>query len=256
MPSDEQKKGPPAQSTGHKMAGDELDEIKQLELAADMSPGEGAAVVREVNRLQLENRDLKKRNLKAWGSVFALTGVLGITIVAAVYIFPKYRWIPTTNNQAICEVGTESGPRVTAATVVEYAKDAIINSYSYDYVNYRASLNAAGNKWYTDNGRKAFLGTLDESGNLERVIKGRMILRSQSTQTGQLEESGTYAGGQRWWLIQVPVAIEFFVGGDLQPKSRQDFLAAVTIVEIPASATNIKGIAVDGVQLAPYTARK
>lgn len=256
MSSKETQGGEPAGPIGKPMSADEIEVQKLLELAHDTSPGESAAVLREVSRLQLENRDLKKRNLRAWGSVLGLSGVLGFTIVACVYWFPKYRYIPTTNNQAICEVSTEDSPRVSAATVAEYAKEAVINSYSYDYVNYRTNLNAAGSKWYTDDGRKAFLKTLDESGNLERVIMGRMILRSVSTQSAQLEESGIYPGGQRYWLVQVPIAIEFYVGGDLQPKSRQEFLAAVTVVEVPASATNTKGIALDSVQLAPFTARK
>ncbi|MEX5623861.1 DotI/IcmL family type IV secretion protein, partial [Pseudomonas syringae] len=104
--------------------------------------------------------------------------------------------IPTTDNHAICEVSTENNPRVTPATLAEYAKDAVVNSYSYDYVNYRSNLNAAGARWYTDEGRKAFLKTLDDSGNLERGLKGRMILRAMATQVAQVEESGVLASGQ------------------------------------------------------------
>lgn len=253
------KETPDGRSTGTQgkpLSEDQIAVQKLLDLTADASPGESAAVLREVIRLELDNRDLKKRMFRAWGCAIGLFGVLGFTVIASAYWFPKYRYIPTTNNHAICEVGTEDSPRVSAATVAEYAKEAVVNSYSYDYVNFRSSLNAAGAKWYTDDGRKAFLKTLDTSGNLERVIKGRMILRSMSTQTAQLEESGTYEGGQRYWLVHVPVAIEFYVGGDIQPKTRQEFLAVTTIVEIPASATNTKGIAVDSVQLAPFTARK
>jgi len=256
MSGKETESGKPAAPSGKALTAEQLAEQKLLELASDMSEGASAAVLRETARLQLENLDLKRRNLRAWGAVVGLSGVLGFTIMAGVFWFPKYHWIPTTNNHAICEVSTEDSPRVSPATVADYAKDAVINSYSYDYINYRANLNAAGSKWYTDEGRRAFLKTLDDSGNLERVIKGRMILRSMTTQSPQLEETGTYPGGQRYWLVQVPIGIEFYVGGDLQPKTRQDFLAAVTIVEVPASATNIKGIAVDSLQLAPFTARK
>ena len=139
-----------------------FDEEKLLELALDETPGEAAATVREVKRLQLECLDLKRRNKRVWGQLLALTCVFGLTIGAVVFWYPKYRWIPTTDNHAICEVSTESNPRVTPATLAEYAKDAVVNSYSYDYVNYRSNLNAAGARWYTDDGRKAFLKTLDD----------------------------------------------------------------------------------------------
>ena len=230
-------------------------EEKLLEIANDASPGAGAAVLREVARLQLENQTLKKRNLRVWGSVVILGLILFVIIAAGVKWYPKYRYIPTTDNRAICEVSTESDPRVTPATLTDFAKDAVVNAYSYDYINYRESLNSTSAKWFTEEGRKAFLSSLDESGNLERVLKGRLILRAMSTRVPQLEEEGR-RGLQRYWIVQVPIAIEFYSGGDQQPRSRQDFLAGVTVVQTPASATNLKGIAVDAISLAPYVARR
>lgn len=232
-----------------------LAEAKLEELANDTSSGEGAAVLREVARLQQDNKILKSRNIRVWSAVGILSGLFFVTIGAGVAWYPKYRYIPTTDNTAICEVSTESDPRVSPATLTDFAKDAVVNAYSYDYINYRENLNAVGAKWFTDAGRKAFLASLDDSGNLERVIKGRLILRSMSTKVPQLEEDGR-KGLQRYWLIQVPIAIEFYSGGDQSPKSRQDFLAAVTIIQTPASATNLKGIAVDSISLSPYIARK
>ena len=220
-----------------------------------MSEGEGAAVLREVARLQQENKTLKGRNLRVWSTVAVLSVTFLVTLSAGIAWYPKYRYIPTADNRAICEVTTESDPRVTPATLADYAKDAVVNAYSYDYINYRESLNATAAKWFTENGRKAFLRSLDESGNLERVLKGRLILRAMATKVPQLEEEGR-RGMQRYWIVQVPVAIEFYSGGDQQPRTRQDFLAAVTIVQTPASATNLKGIAVDSVTLAPYVSRK
>jgi len=250
---DTQKEKPTGEGS---RSGLSAEEQKLLGAALDESPGEGAAIVREVKRLQLECLDLKRRNKRAWGQLSLVTAGLIVVVGVWVYGYPKYRWIPTTDNRAICEVSTETNPRVTTASVIEYAKDAVVNSYSYDYVNYRANLNDAGARWYTDDGRKAFLKTLDDSGNLERVLKGKMTLRAMSTQVGQLEETGRLATGETYWLVQVPVAIEFYLGGDQQPRSRQDFLAAVTIVQTPASALNVKGIAVNAVQLSPYVSRK
>jgi len=225
------------------------------QLINDMSLGEGAAVIREVARLQQDNKILKHRNLRVWSVVGILSVTLFMTISIGVVWYPKYRYIPTTDNHAICEVSTESDPRVTPATLANYAKDAVINAYSYDYVNYREAINTTTAKWFTDDGRKAFLQSLDLSGNLERVIKGRLILRAMSIRVPQLEEEGR-RGLQRYWIVRVPIAIEFYSGGDQQPKTRQNFLAAVTIVQTPASATNLKGIAVDSISLAPYVDRK
>lgn len=233
----------------------ELEEAKLDQIANDMTPGEGAAILREVARLQQENKALKVRNLRVWTAVGILSAAFFVIVSAGIAWYPKYRYIPTTDNRAICEVSTESDPRVTPATLADYAKDAVVNVYSYDYVNYRETLNAATAKWFTDDGRKAFLRSLDESGNLERVLKGRLILRAMATKVPQLEEEGR-RGLQRYWVVRVPIAIEFYSGGDQQPRTRQDFLAGVTIVQTPASATNLKGIAVDSISLSPYVTRK
>ena len=90
---------------------------------------------------------------------------------------------------------------------------------------------------------------------MERVIKGRLILRTMATRTPQLEEEGR-RGSRRYWVVIVPVAIEFYSGGENQPRSRQDFLAHVTILEQEASAVNLKGIAVDSLVLSPTTSNQ
>ena len=223
-------------------------------LAQDMSEGESPSVLREIVRLQQESKILKLRNLRVWVIVGILGATLFIVLGAGIYWYPKYRYIPTTDNKAICQVSTESDPRVTPATLTAYAKDAVVNAYSYDYINYREKINTTTAKWFTENGRKAFLRSLDESGNLKRVLKGRMILRAMTMRVPQLEEEGHRYGLQRYWIVQVPIAIEFYSGGNEQPKTRQHFLAGVTIVQTPASATNLKGIAVDAISLAPYIA--
>lgn len=224
------------------------------EIAGDSSAGEGPAVLREFARLQLENTALKKANLRVWGAAGAAALALAIS-VAGYLIFPKYRWIATTDNRAICEVSSDSDPRVTAATLTDYAKDAVVNAFSYDYVNYREQINYVGIRWFNDEGRKAYMRSLDSSGNLERVLKGRLALRAMSTRVPQIEEEGL-RGSQRYWLVQVPIAIEFYSGGSAQPQTRQDFLAAVTVVQEAASATNQKGIAVDSIALSPYIPRR
>lgn len=226
-------------------------------IASDMSPGEGAAVLREVARLQLENKTLKARMLRVWSAVVVLSGVFGFTVFAFTQWYPKYRYIPTSDNRAVCEVTPEKNSRVTPAALADFTREAVVSSYSYDYINYRETLNAVVAKYFTNEGRRAFLASLDTSGNLERVIKGRLILRSMSTKVPQIEEEGlTGLNQQKYWIVQVPIAIEFYSGGDQQPKSRQDFLASATVVQENASATNLKGLAIDSITLAPYTARR
>lgn len=235
--------------------GDSLDQARLEAMLTDRTATAQAALMREVARLQLDNMHLKKQNLRSWSTAGVLATTLLMGTGAIFWWFPKYRYIATTDNKAVCEVGTQGSNIVTPATLAEFAKDAMINSYSYDYVNYRSTLDAVTSKWYTERGRKAYLKSLDDSGNLERVVKGRLIMKAFGTNAPQLESEGK-EGTKRFWIVHVPIAIEFYVGGNQTPNSVQDFLAEVKIMEMQASALNTKGTGVDSVVLRPSSRGK
>ena len=237
------------------LTGDALEDARMDALTADQRAGAHAAVIREVARLQQDNRHLKRQNLRIWSISGLLTVALIVGMGAAFWWFPKYRYIATTDNRAVCEVATRSEATVTPASLQDFAKEAAINSYSYDYVNYRDLIGEATNRWYNERGRKAFLKSLDESGNLERVVKGRLIMKSFATNAPQLESEGRQ-GTQRFWIVNVPIAIEFYVGGSGSPNNIQDFVAEVKVMQEQASAANLKGIAVDSIILKPTARRK
>lgn len=225
------------------------------DLASDYSPSATAAQLREISRLDRDNKDLKNRIVKVWGLVVVQSILLGAIIIIGITVYPKNRFIATKDNTAICELSTESEPRINQATLTDYAREAVINAYTYDYINYRQSLNDAVTKFFTTSGHKAFMRSLDESGNLEKVIKGRFILKTMVTRTPQLEEEGV-KDLRHYYLVAVPIAIEFYSGGDTIPKSKQEFIAMVTIVHTPINALNWRGIGVDSVVLSPNTSHK
>jgi intracellular multiplication protein IcmL len=214
-----------------------------------------AALMRENGRLQLENQHQKSVNLRVWSAVGVQSLVLLIGIGSVFWWFPKYRFIATTDNKAICEVNSQSSVELTPAAVEEFAADAMVASYSYDYINYRATIDTVTGKWYTFAGRKGFMKALDDSGNLERVVKGRLIMRAFKTNAAQLESEGIEAG-RKIWIVHVPIAIEFYVGGSPSPTSTHDFMAEVKVIETQATAANTKGTGVDNVVLRPRSRGK
>lgn len=234
-----------------------LDSISLKELLEnDITPAAVGAIIRENIRLSEDIGDLKRKNIKVWSVAGVQAGLLFFIIFAGVSWFPKYRFVATTDNSGLCEISSEMSVRVTPAVLTDYAKEAVLNAYSYDYVNYQKTLNEVTTRWFTDAGRKALFSTLESSGNLERIIKGRLILKSMATNVPQLEEEGLKNGITPYWVVKAPVAIEFYSGGEAQPRSRQDFLAIVTVIQIPASAANLKGIAVDSIALQPLATKR
>lgn len=226
-------------------------EEKSEQLIQDSSISAVAGVIRENASLRLSIKFHRRKILFAWGVTLTMAIAMLVCLCAILWWFPKYRYIATTDSDAICGISPEDAPRVSLADLTEFGKDAVIQSYTYDYVNYRTQINYVSDKFFNQTGKKAFLASLQSSGNLDRVIQGRLILRATATRVPQLEEEGRM-GSRRYWIIQIPVAIEFYSGGAQQPISRQDFLASTTIVQEPANASNRKGIAVESMILSPY----
>jgi len=220
-------------------------------LTSDPDHSTVAAILRENAGTRLEIARLSKSNLRAWAACLVQAVVLLVLLTAWLFFFPKYRFIPTKDNQAICEINSQIAPDIIGPVVTDFAKDAVLHAYSYDYVNYRQTLNDVAARWFTDDGSKAFFRSLDDSGNLEKVIKGRLVLRSATLDVPQLERQGTDERFRSWWEVTVPVQIAFYANGETTPVSRQSFDAVVRVVQVPASRTNSKGISVDMINLSP-----
>lgn len=232
-----------------------IEERKLTALIKDETSGEHASVIRELARVNQDNQHLKRQNLRIWAVVFFLSVGLIVGMSSAFWWFPKYRYIATTDNKAVCDVATQFDNIVTPATLQDFAKEAVLNANSYDYVNYRSILNDVTNRFFTERGRKAFMKSLDDSGNIERVVKGRLNMRAFATNAPQLESEGN-EGLRRFWIVHVPMAIEFYTNGSASPTNTMDFLAEVKVMQDQASALNPKGINVDSIILKPSTRRK
>lgn len=233
----------------------EIDENARLEqLAMDTSdPSDAASILRENAQLVLDIQATRQRMFRVW----MIVGILAFGYAATMFIwltsFPKIAYIETRNNEPICTLTTASEAYLSSASLTDYAKEAALSSYTFDYLNYNTLITRAADTYFTASGRAAYLRTLDTSGNLERVIKGRLTLRSYVSRAPQLEEQGMMDATTRYWVVTVPIVIEFYAGGLETPRSRQDFLATVTLVSVRPSAANLKGIGVDSMVLKPYT---
>ena len=90
----------------------EKDYLAEKELANFLEGGDSAVsqIMQQNADLKLSVLDLKSRNRKVWTAVILLI----LTICGLVFVwlnyFPKYKYIVTTNNAAVCEAGTLNAP--------------------------------------------------------------------------------------------------------------------------------------------------
>ncbi|MDR2208069.1 MAG: DotI/IcmL family type IV secretion protein [Azoarcus sp.] len=239
----------PGDVTSDSSRGDAQTDVYTLAQTDNQTEGEAASTLRENADLRSAIADLRSRHKKVWTAVTVQGVLLFFVVFGVVLVYPKYRYIPTLDNLAICEVGTEINPRVTSEVLTEFAKDAAIDLYTYSFVDWREKINASINKWMTDDGRIGFLDGLESTGNLERVRKGRLIVKAMAQGVPQLEEKGQ-DGLSRYWIVRVPIVLEFYTGQTDKPATSQHYIAAVKITEVPPTARNVKGIAVQQLVLA------
>lgn len=191
---------------------------------------------------------------RAWTAAGLMA--LGLIVVGIGFLnYPKYRVIATTDNQAICEVPTEERPRMTKEAVIQWAADAVVELYSYDYVNYRRSLNNAARKWLSTEGQKSFFRTLDGSHNLRLVRDERLIMKAALIEVPQAEFEGNLPT-KPYMEVRVPVRIEFYANGNRTPAGSSTHIARVQVVQTQANAYNRRGLAIDEIFLYPYSEKK
>lgn len=226
----------------------ERDEEKKLnDLSEDISSDTpSASVLREVARLQLDNKALAKRVVRVWTIVLIL--VIGIISIfySMIFYYPKAKYVNTSDNAGICVFDPKNDLDISDEDVMDFAKRAVLNSYSYDYVNYREKINSSANEFYTSNGRKSFFQQLDASNNLDRVRSGNLIQRSNATNSPQLEERDQ---GYQWWVVQIPMNIEFFSGGEAKPRTTLAYIATVRVQRIPPSKGKKLPLGIDSIYL-------
>ena len=223
--------------------------------ADSTTEGEAASTLRENEMLRNAVADLSLRLKRIWGAVVIQGALLVFIIIGVVFVYPKYRYIPTVDNMAVCEVGTETNPRVTPEVLAEFAKDAVIDLYTYSFVDWREKINSSINRWMSDDGRMGFLTGLESSGNLERIRKQRLILKTMSINVPQLEDAG-FDGVTRFWIVRVPIVMEFYQNLSDKPIARQNYIAAAKLITVPPTAQRVKGIAVKQVVLAHSSAQQ
>lgn len=204
-----------------------------------------------------ENHDLreklaKERRTVVW-SIVAIVLCLGLIglLLTLFAVYPKYKVFQTVDNSVICEIKPEKNPQLTDVAIQDFAKIAVLSAYSFDYINYRDAISTATTRYFTSEGRAAFNKALRSSGSLDHIISNNLIMKSMTKSAPQIEEKGVDSQGRRFWIVRMPIAIEFYTGQS-KPADTQNFVAQVRLVTTERDAFNEKGLGVLSLTLRPY----
>ena len=120
---------------------------------------------------------------------------------------PAPKYFATSINGRITPLYPLDKPNQSDSAVLQWANQAAIASYSYNFVNYRQELQAAS-EFFTTAGWRQFLSALDSSGNLDAVKAKKLVVSAVATRAPVILEKGLLRGRYAW-RVQMPILVTF-----------------------------------------------
>lgn len=178
-------------------------------------------------------------------SILLISFLINAALVA--FIYYQYATRPTPTYFATNEDGTLkeliplNEPYVNQEQLLSWASQAAIAAYSFNFLDYRSNLQNA-RKYFTPKGFDDYVKVLDSSGNLQTVIKNRLVVKPVITDVPIIVKEGLIAGeGVYGWRIQIPMLIQYVSASD---KIEQPVLATLLIKRVSTLGSS-EGIAIE-----------
>lgn len=129
-------------------------------------------------------------------------------------------------------------------SVLEFANQAAVSAYSYDYMNYNNEL-AQTSGYFSKTAWRNFKLALDESGNLNNVIRNKLVVSAIETGAPLITEERfhKYSRTHSWW-VRVPLLVKYQSAYSF---GQQHLLVQLNVVE----STDVPG----GLQVEAFIAK-
>lgn len=203
-------------------------------------------LVQENNKLREDNYKDKRDKAGMYLMISIVEFLMIVFLIWLVFFyFPKTKFAWTSNAGAVCAMTPIDQPNIHQAIAADFAKDAVLSLYTYDYINYRTQITDATNRWFTDDFRNAFMPMFADSKTLKAAIENTNIVSSQGDGPVQLVRVKGGKGEAFSWEFQVPFQVFYTVGK--KPPRAENMVATVTVTRVTPSPHNPSGIAVSNV---------
>jgi len=210
------------------------------------SPVEVVDLIKKNNILEEENYVIRRDNTLRLVTIMAAQGVAIVFLIwLAFFHFPKTKYAWTSNAGAVCSVTPIDQAHIDPSIAGDFAQQAVVSIYSYDYLNYRRHITDAANRYFTPEFKDAFMPMFSDSKNLKSVIENTNIVSANTDGPVQLYKKGGPKGEPYSWVFQVPLQVYYTVGR--KPSRPENITAYVTVSRVDPSRINPSGIAVSNI---------
>lgn len=133
--------------------------------------------------------------------------VLGSMLIYIITHPPAPKYFATSINGRITPLFPLDQPNQSDSAVLQWANQAAIASFTYNFVNYRDELQASSG-FFTAEGWDQFLNALQQSNNLDAVKAKKLIVSAVATRAPIILQKGVLNGSYSW-RVQMPILVTY-----------------------------------------------
>ena len=183
----------------------------------------------------------------AKSAVVSLAIVIGVGITAVgigLWQLPIERYLYSDNAKEICEAQLEAEPLVTSNTVMDFAKECMLDMDTFSHDSLERDLTKVANRCFTPSFRKTYFEA-PWLGERIDTVKEQFLRVSAETSGPVLVESEALTALGYKWIVQVKVKRTFRQGENI--KGRQERVYRVHVYRVTKNAFNPVGLGVNAI---------
>lgn len=164
------------------------------------------ALTKVVLRNEYYRDGYRKTAVMLVGSLFANLLLCGLIT----YYFthpPAPRYFATSIDGRITPLFPLNEPNQADSAILQWANQAAIAAFTYNFVNWREELQASSG-FFTADGWMQFLEALQQSNNLEAVKAKKLIVSAVATRAPVILQKGILNGVYAW-RVQMPILVTY-----------------------------------------------
>jgi intracellular multiplication protein IcmL len=152
-------------------------------------------------------KDSQRRIILALMIAIVVNVMMGILIVYMITHPPAPKYFATSINGRITPLFPLDEPNQSDSAVLQWANQAAIAAFTYNFVNYRDELQSASG-FFTADGWDQFLSALQQSNNLDAVKAKKLVVSAVATRAPIILQKGVL-NGQYSWRVQMPILVTY-----------------------------------------------
>lgn len=152
-------------------------------------------------------RDGQRKTLLALLFSIVINFVMASLLIYMITHPPEPKYFATSINGRITPLYPLDEPNQSDSAVLQWANQAAIAAFTYNFVNYRDELQASSG-FFTADGWTQFLNALQQSNNLDAVKAKKLIVSAVATRAPIILQKGLLNGVYSW-RVQMPILVTY-----------------------------------------------